>query len=91
MGGQSEWGFRGRLIWEQLARPALEHAAEVWWVGGKLVRRKLEAVQERVGRSLLMNGPTVAGVAVRGEFGWWSLEERRERNKLLYGRRWRNE
>ena len=59
-------------IWELLARPAIEHAAKVWWVGGKVVRRKLEAVQERVGRRLPMSGPTVAGVAVRGEFGWWS-------------------
>ena len=78
---------RGRLIWELLARPAIEHAAEVWWIRGKVVRRKLEAVQERVGRRLLMSGPTVAGVAVRGEFGWWSLEERRQRKKLLFGRR----
>ena len=58
---------RGRFIWELLARPAIEHAAKVWWVGGKVVRRKLE---ERVGRRLLMSGPTVAGVAARGEFGW---------------------
>ena len=31
-----------------------------------------------------MSGPTVAGVAVRGEFGWWLLEERREKNKLKH-------
>ena len=42
---------RGRLIWELLARPSLEHAVSVWWTGGKVANRKLEAVQERVGRN----------------------------------------
>ena len=37
------------------------------------------------GRRLLMCGPTV--VAVRSELGWWSLEERRQKKKALYGRR----
>ncbi len=43
---------RGRLIWELLARPSLEHAAEVWWPGSKAMCRKLEAAQEKVGRRL---------------------------------------
>ena len=25
---------RGRLIWELLARPNMEHVSEVWWTGG---------------------------------------------------------
>ena len=37
---------RGRLVWEPLARPSLEHAASVWWTGGKVASKRLEAVQE---------------------------------------------
>ena len=69
---------RGR---ELLGRPAVEHAGEVWWSGG---RKKLELVQERIGRRLLGCSATVAGVAVRGELGWWSLGERK---KLVYGKK----
>ena len=24
---------RGRMVWELLARPSMEYAAEVWWTG----------------------------------------------------------
>ena len=34
-----------------------------------------------------MYSATVAGVAVRGELGWWSLGERREKKKLVYGKK----
>ena len=78
---------RGRLVWELLARPGLEHAAEIWWPGGKAANKKLEAVQDKVGRRLLGASRTVAGVAVRGDLGWRKLEERREAKKLLYGKR----
>ena len=78
---------RGRLVWELLARPSLEHAAEVWWHGGKAARAKLEATQLKVGRRLLGASKTVAGVAVQGDPGWRKLEERREEKKLLYGLR----
>ena len=78
---------RGRLIWELLARPTLEHAAEVWGKGGKVLCRKLEVAQDRVGRRLLGGSRSVAGVAVRGDLGWWALEERRDLKKLFYGRR----
>ena len=81
---------RGRLVWELLARPGLEHAAEVWWPGGKAVNRRLEAVQERIGRRLLGAGRTVAGAAVRGDLGWRKLDQRREERKLLYGKRLEN-
>ena len=33
---------RGRLIWESLARPCLEHA--VWWTGGKAACKNLEKI-----------------------------------------------
>ena len=44
---------RGRTVWEVLARPSLEHAAEIWLTGGQTGLRKLESVQMRMGRSLL--------------------------------------
>ena len=68
----------------------IEHAAEVWWPGGKTVNRKLEAVQERIGRRLLGASRTVAGAAVRGDLGWRKLEERRKERKPLYGKRLEN-
>ena len=51
--GRTEWMSRvngqieverGRLVWELLARPSLEHAASVWWTGGKVASKRLEAV-----------------------------------------------
>ena len=33
---------RGRMLWELLARPSMEYAAEVWWTGGHSACRKLE-------------------------------------------------
>ena len=78
---------RGRLLWDLVARPGLEHAAEVWWPGGKTAGKRLEAVQDRLGRRLLGASRTVAGEAIRGEMGWRKLEERREEKKMLYGRR----
>ena len=70
-----------------MARPSLEHAAEVWWHGGKAARAKLEATQLKVGRRLLGASKTVAGLTVQGDLGWRKLEERREEKKLLDGLR----
>ena len=94
--GKTEWMSRkdgqieverGRLVWELLARPSLEHAAEIWWPGGKIANRNLEAVQEKVGKQLLGASRSVPGAAVRGDLGWRKLEERREGKKLMYGKR----
>ena len=63
--GRTEWMSRvdghieverGRLVWELLARPSLEHAASVWWTGGEVSSKKLGTVQDRVGRKLLVCG-----------------------------------
>ena len=78
---------RGRLVWELLARPSFEHAAEIWWPGGKTANRNLEAVQDKVGKRLLGASRSVAGAAVRDDLGWRKLEERREVKKLMYGKR----
>ena len=69
---------RGRLVWELLVRPSLEHAAEIWWPGRKIANRNLEAVQEKVGKRLLGASRSVPGAPVRGDLGWRKLEERRE-------------
>ena len=55
---------RGRMVWELLARPSMEYAAEVWWTGGGSACRKLESSQMKMGRRLLGANNTVAGVAV---------------------------
>ena len=51
--------------------------------------KKLEAVQDRVGKKLLGASRSVADVAscVRRPIGWKELEERREEKNILYGRR----
>ena len=41
---------RGRIVWELIGRPSVEHAAEVWWSVGPSAYRKLELAQMRVGR-----------------------------------------
>ena len=58
----------------------------MWWPGGNTVGKRLEAVQDRLGRRLLGATTTVAGEAIHGEMGR-KLEERREEKKMLYGRR----
>ena len=78
---------RGRLVWELLARPTLEHAAEILWPGGKTANRNLEAVQEKLGKRLLGASRSVPGAAVRGDLGWRKLEERKEGKKLMCGKR----
>ena len=54
--GKTEWMSRkdgqieverGRLVWELLAKPSLEHPAEMWWPYGKIANKNLEAVQEK--------------------------------------------
>ena len=76
-------------MWELLARPSLEHAASVWWTGGKIVGKKLEADQDRVSKKVRGASRSVAGVGVQGDLGWKKLEAQKkgEEKKMLYGRR----
>ena len=69
----------GRIVWELMGRPKVEHAAEVWWSGGRSVSRKLESAQMRVSRRLL-------GQAIQWQ-EWRKLEERREEMKVLFDKR----
>ena len=52
----------GRMAWELLVRPSLEHATEGWLTGRQTAHKKLESVQMRVEKSLLGASNTVAGV-----------------------------
>ncbi len=74
-------------MWELLARPSMEYAAEVWWTGGHSACRKLESSQMKMGRRLLGASNIVAGVAVEVDLGWRKLEERREKMKVVFGKR----
>ena len=65
---------RGRMVWELMGRQYVEHAAEVWWSGGRSVCRNLKSAQMGVDRRLLGASNTVAGVAVEEAGG----EERRD-------------
>ena len=44
---------RERMVWELLAEPSMEYAAEVWWSGGRSTCRKLELTQMKMGKILL--------------------------------------
>ena len=75
---------RAVMVWELMARPSLKHAAEVWWPGDKIIGRKLESVQEKVGKKLLGASDNGRGGSVC-ELGWKKLAERREEKKMLFG------
>ena len=34
----------GRMVWEPIWRPRVEHAAKMWWSGGLNACKKLESV-----------------------------------------------
>ena len=51
--GQLARGRMRKVVWELLACSSLEHAASVWWTGGKIVSKKLEADQDRVSKKVL--------------------------------------
>ena len=76
----------GRMVWELIGRPSVEHAAEVWW-SGHITCRKLKSAQTKVGRRLLEASNSVAGVAVQGDLRWRKLEKKREEMNVLFDRR----
>ena len=54
------------------------YAAEVCWTGGRNENRKLGLPQMKMGRILLDESNTAAGVAVQWDLGWRKPEERDE-------------
>ena len=62
--------------------PAVNYASEVSWKGSKSQRRKLEAIQEQVGRKVIRASRTVTSCTVMGKLGWIKMTERRE-NKMM--------
>ena len=43
----------GRIVWETIGRPSVEHVAELWRSGGCSVCKRLESSQIKMGRRLL--------------------------------------
>ena len=58
---------RGAAIWESMGLPTVNFAVEVRWMGTKAQQKKLDAVQEQVGRKILGASRTVASCAVMEE------------------------
>ena len=75
---------RGAIIWESMGLPAVNYAAEVSWKGTKAQQRKLDAVQEQVGRKILGASRSVASCSVMGELGWRTMTERSEDQIMSY-------
>ena len=75
--------YRGRMVWELLAKPSMEYVAEVWRSEGRSACKELELSQMKMSRRLL--GAT--RVAVQGNLRWRKLEERREEMKVMFGKR----
>ena len=79
---------RGRMrkvVWELLARPSLEHTASVWWTGGKIVSKKLEADQDRVSKKVL--GASGRCRCARRPRMEEARGPKKGEEKMLYGRR----
>ncbi len=75
---------RGAVIWETMGLPAVNFATEVSWKGTKSQRKKLDAVQEQVGRKILGASRSVASCTVMGELGWRTMTERSEDQMMRY-------
>ena len=62
----------------------MNFAVEVSWKGTKAQQKKLNAVQEQVGRKILGASGSVASCAVMGELGWSKMTERSEDQMMRY-------
>ena len=58
---------RGAVGWETMGLPNVNYAAEVRWNGREAQQRRLDAVQEQVGRKLLGGSRSVASCVVMGD------------------------
>ena len=75
---------RGAAIWESMGLPAVNFGVEISWKGTKAQQKKLDAVQEQVGRKLLEASRTVASCTVIRELGWRKMTERSEDQMMRY-------
>ena len=62
----------------------MNFAVEISWKGTKALQKKLDVVQEQVGRKILGASRTVASCAVMGELGWRKMTERNEDQLMRY-------
>ena len=72
-----------RDLWKGLAVPSVMCGLEIMEVGGK-EKRGLEIVQNRAARRGLGANRHVATEALRGELGWSTFQERRDKTKINY-------
>ena len=75
---------RGAAIWESMGLPAVNFGVEISWKGTKAQQKKLDAVQEQVGRKILEASRTVTSCALMGELGWRKMTERSEDQMMRY-------
>ena len=71
----------GEQVWEQMIRPIIEYASEIWFTGKET---DLERLQLQVGKALLGVGQSCASEVVRGELAWWRLASRADFTKLKF-------
>ena len=69
---------RGAAIWEPMGLPAVNFAVEVSRKGTKAQQKKLDVVQEQVGRKILGASTTVASCTVMGSRAWVEEDDREE-------------
>jgi hypothetical protein len=70
----------GKRLFETLVRPVLEYGAEIDSGGWP----QAEIVLNRAGRMCFGVGNEVANEVIRGDLGWWTVQGRREYQRLNY-------
>ena len=73
----------GRCLWKGMAVPHCLYGTEITNYRGEDLRR-LEVIQNSVGRWCLGAPKSTATEALRGEMGWSSFQERIEKGKLCF-------
>ena len=66
-----------KRVWESYVRPRMEYGVEVW-EPSKKEAKKMEQLLTKGGRMILGVGKCTAGIVVRGELGWITMEARRD-------------
>jgi hypothetical protein len=81
--GSCNKAYVGKIAWEVIGRPAVIYGSEVVQIT-KTELDKLEVVQVGVGKFILGLPECTPGEAVRGELGWWKMEDYVAQRKLGY-------
>ena len=62
----------------------MNFTVEISWKWTKALQKKLDVVQEQVGRKILVASRAVASCAVTGELSWRKMTERNEHQLMRY-------